>query len=271
MPYFGGKQSTAPAIVELLPPHGHYVEPYAGSLAVLLAKPPSAHETVNDLDRELVTFWRTLRDQPDKLARACALTPHARVELAEADVTATGNSDLEVARRVFVRLTQGRAAQMTAAGWRHYVHPAGSSASMPRYLAGYVGRMAAVAQRLQGVSLECMPALDIVAKYGDSAEVLLYVDPPYLGVTRTSGGYRHDMKTAAEHRALAEALHEARASVVISGYASDLYDRDLYSDWSRYEIVTGTGQGNTWRQCVEVLWANRPLGQQPALFEGAWR
>ena len=56
-------------IAALLPAHRHYVEPYCGSLSVLLAKPPSNHETVNDLDCRLITFWRVLRDRPDDLAR----------------------------------------------------------------------------------------------------------------------------------------------------------------------------------------------------------
>lgn len=65
--YFGGKQMLAGRIAALLPDHRHYVEPFAGSLAVLLAKPPSTLETVNDLDRDLMLFWRVLRDRPDVL------------------------------------------------------------------------------------------------------------------------------------------------------------------------------------------------------------
>ena len=78
--YYGGKTTLAPAIAELLPPHEHYVEPFAGSLAVLLAKRPSRAETVNDLDGDLVTFWRVLRDRPEDFERVCALTPHSRAE-----------------------------------------------------------------------------------------------------------------------------------------------------------------------------------------------
>lgn len=87
----------APQIAALLPAHGHYVEPYCGSLAVLLAKQPSAHETVNDIDRRLVTFWRVLRERPGELARACALTPHSRIEHSAADPTEDVD-DLELAR-----------------------------------------------------------------------------------------------------------------------------------------------------------------------------
>jgi DNA adenine methylase len=64
--YFGGKILLADRIVATFPAHGHYVEPFCGSLSVLLAKAPSPHETVNDLDGDLMTFWRVLRDQPSR-------------------------------------------------------------------------------------------------------------------------------------------------------------------------------------------------------------
>lgn len=266
IPYFGGKMTVGPAIAALLPAHSHYVEPFCGSLSVLFAKPPSDHETVNDLDQALVTFWRVLRERPDELARACALTPHSRVEYDQA-MPLDATDDLDLARQVFVKLTQGRSGRLIRTGWRHYVNPSGSSASMPRYLAGYVDRLAPAVERLQRVSLECMPALDVIAKYGVEPDVLLYVDPPYLGQTRGSDdkGYRHEMRTADEHRELAAALHAARAAVVISGYPSDLYDRELYPGWDRHTIATATGQGGAKSARTEVLWSNRPLGGQPML------
>jgi len=268
IPYFGGKTTLAPVIADLLPAHLHYVEPYCGSLAVLLAKPPAAMETVNDLDGHLMTFWRVLRDRQPEFERVCALTPHARAEHA-ASYDLDEIDELEVARRVWVQLTQGRAGTRRRTGWRHYIKPVGGT-SMPSYLAGYLGRMQPVAERLHMVSLECMPALDLIAKYGAEPDVLLYVDPPYLGTTRSksSDGYSVDMRGEAEHRELAAALHAARAAVVISGYASDLYDRELYAGWDRHTMTAGTGQGDGWGNRTEVLWSNRPLGQQRSLFDG---
>lgn len=267
IPYFGGKIMLGPAIAALLPPHAHYVEPYCGSLAVFLAKAPAPMETLNDLDGHLMTFWRILREQPIELERVCALTPHARAEHAAS--YAAADDDLEVARRVWVQLTQGRAGTRRQTGWRHYVKPAGGT-SMPDYLDGYIGRMAPAAERLREASLECLPALDIIAKYGVEPDVLLYVDPPYLGSTRSKSwdGYPHEMRDEASHRDLAEALNAARAAVVLSGYASDLYDRDLYAGWDRHTLATGTGQGDgKWANRTEVLWSNRPLGAQLELFE----
>lgn len=259
MPYFGSKQTIAPWIVSLLPDHGHYVEPFAGSMAVLLAKPPSRMETVNDLDGRLVTFWRVLRDRPDELIRACALTPHSRAEQAAAYQPV--EDELELARRVWVCLTQGRSGVLRRTGWRHYVDPGTSSASMPGYLDGYRDRMMAAAERLMGVSLECRPALELIAAYGSRPTVLLYVDPPYLGTTRGWGrNYRVEMKSDDEHRALAAALWDCSAAVVLSGYHSPLYD-ELYEGWYRYETASSTSNAKGDRARTEVLWSNRELNE----------
>src|SRR5829696_2917494 len=76
--WHGGKYYLAPKIVALMPPHLHYVEPFAGGLSVLLARDPAdprlwagatggtrgVSEVVNDLNHELTNFWACLRDPP---------------------------------------------------------------------------------------------------------------------------------------------------------------------------------------------------------------
>jgi DNA adenine methylase len=254
MPYFGGKQRIADRIVDRFPSHRHYVEPFAGGLSVLLAKPPSALETVNDLDQDLITFWRVLRDQPDDLARVCGLTPHSRAEHQASYDRPEDMADLERARRIWVQLTQGRPGTLRKTGWRFHADAAGTTMGMPAYLAGYLSRMAPAAARLANVSLECRPGIDVIAAYSHPT-TLLYVDPPYLRETRTGMGYRHEMPDEAEHRELAEALNATSAMVVLSGYRSSLYD-ELYRDWYVHEISATTGQGSVWKERTEVLWSN---------------
>lgn len=252
----------APTIADLLPDHEHYVEPFAGSLAVLLAKRPSKQETVNDLDGDLVTFWRVLRDNPDEFQRRAALTPHSRSELTEATDLDDAPDDLERARRVWVRLTQSRSHSMKQTGWK-YVRTSGYGA---RDLDTFVSRMGPIADRLRRVSLESRDALDVIRDYGSESSACLYVDPPYLGSTRTTN-YRVEMLDDDSHRQFADVLSECRASVVLSGYDSPLYV-DLFAGWHRLEIKAPTTlSGDTDR--VEVLWSNRVLGGQPDLFGGA--
>lgn len=167
-----------------------------------------------------------------------------------------------------MHLTQGRAGTLRPTGWRHYQDPAGTTVSMPGYLAGYVARMPAAAQRLAKVSLECRPALDVIADYGRGRHNLLYCDPPYLGTLRSSSRYRFELATEAEHRQLAAALSGCRAAVVLSGYPSSLYD-EIYAGWYRVDVPFWTGQGGAKKSRVEVLWSNRPVVMQADLFEDA--
>jgi len=264
--YYGGKTTLASRIADVFPAHAHYVEPFAGSLAVLLAKRPAAMETVNDLDEHVMTFWRVLRDRPDDLMRVCALTPHSRAEYVAARDLDSAPDDLERARRVWVSLTQGRGGTLRTTGWRHFQDPAGRpTSSMPDYLTSYVERMRGAAARLANVSLECRPALELIAAYGRHEDVLIYADPPYLGSTRSSRMYRVEMSHPDEHAELAAALHACRATVVLSGYSSPLYEQ-LYSTWHQVQIPTYTGQGNHSEDRdahrIEVLWSNRPIGHQ---------
>lgn len=256
--YFGGKTLMAPTIAGLLPDHQHYVEPFAGSLAVLLAKQPSRQETVNDLDGDLVTFWRVLREQPDEFQRLAALTPHSRDELASASDLDTPN-ELERARRVWVRLTQSRSHSMKQTGWK-YVRTQGYGA---RDLDAFVSRMGPIAKRLRRVSLECRDALAMIRDYGSEPTACLYVDPPYLGSTRATN-YRVEMTADDAHIALADALNECKASVVLSGYDAPLYTH-LFDGWHRIDLAAPTTlSGDTDR--VEVLWSNVPLSDQ-GLFD----
>ena len=259
MGYYGSKHRCAEWLISLMPEHTGYVEPFAGSLSVLARKPPAKIETANDLDENVITFWRVLRDRTEDLERVCALTPHSRVEHAESlPLRPEPYDELEHARRVWVRLAQGRAGQLRQTGWRFHASSSGVGSGMARRLDRYIGRFSAVATRLRSVSLECRPALDVIRDYGRDPANLLYVDPPYLGSTRTGStdGYAIEMRDEAAHLELADALHGCRASVLLSGYDSPLY-AEIYGDWTRHQAATWTGQGNSRAARTEIAWCNR--------------
>jgi DNA adenine methylase len=256
MPYAGGKQRLAKTIIAMLPTHRHYVEPYAGALSVLLAKPVSHIETVNDLDGEIVAFWRVLRDRPDALERLCALTPHAREEYVACRDHGLDVADDELAKawRVWVKLTQSRGARADgSSGWR-FLQGATTRKSLAAYLDGYVARVAPAAERLKRVSIECRPALEVIRSY-DRADAFFYVDPPYLPSVRQPAMYHHEM-TASDHEDLLDVLLSVEGKVVLSGYRSALYD-DRLAQWARTDLTTTSMTGST---RVESLWANYQLG-----------
>ncbi|MCX5562756.1 DNA adenine methylase [Streptomyces sp. NBC_00038] len=280
-PYYGAKGRLAPWIVGLMPrEHRVYVEPFAGSAAVLFARPrPAAHEVLNDLDGNVTTFFRVLRDREQDLVRALSLTPYSREEYRAADLEASPDIDeIERARRFFVRTTQSYnaagAAASKRASWSNGMRRGSSQATT---VADLVDRLYAAASRLRKVVIENRPAAEIVRLYS-APDVVLYCDPPYLDSTRSGlkahkrGDYAHDTNTESDHRELAEVLHTSRAAVLLSGYPSPLYD-ELYGDWEQVEVAvqrpTTNRRGSTGSAGIEVVWSNRPLSRQPALFGDA--
>jgi DNA adenine methylase len=267
--YYGSKGRLAPWIASMLPTHRTYVEPFCGSAAVLFAKRPAPTEVLNDLNGDIVCFFRALRDQPDQLVQALRHTPYARAEYEASDLDDFGISDLERARRVFIRLNQSVAVNLRCTGWAGA--PRSGGADHPNKFAAKVERLHACADRLRRVYLDSRPAIEMIAKYG-RVDAVIYADPPYPWVVRRGGGgnYAVEYGSEAEHRELAVALHETPATVLLSGYSCPLYE-ELYGGWWRIEravptsIATGSGAGNS--RAVEVLWSNRPLHAQLTLGE----
>jgi DNA adenine methylase len=270
--YHGGKWRLGEWIVSHFPAHRVYVEPFGGGASVLLRKRRAYAEVLNDLDGEVVNFFRVLRDEPAELARAVALTPFSRAEFDGAYEPAA--DDLEQARRTVIRshMGFGSAAVSLAhrTGFRSNVTrsgtvPAKDWAKLPAVLS-------AVAERLRGVTIERDDAAAVVARY-DGPETLHYCDPPYVWETRRPGAgpwqdaYRHEMDDDA-HRALAAVLRAAEGMVVLSGYPCPLYDLELYPDWHRLTSTANGQQGGVAR--TEVLWLNPAAARalpQRSLFE----
>lgn len=280
VPYYGAKVRLAPWIVDLLPPHRTYVETHAGSAAVLFAKAPSVVEVINDTDGNVVTFFRVLRDREAELVRALTLTPYARAEYLAADLDDPTLSDIERARRFFVRAHQGFNGAGTGrwAGWSNGIR--NGSTCDTHTVAGVVDRLGAVAERLRRVVIEQRPAVEMIPAY-DNPDSVLFVDPPYLestrrGLNRTQPkDYAHDTSTPDDHRELADVLRQCVGTVLLCGYPSSLYD-DLYGDWHRVQREVrqpaANREGRAAQNATEVLWSNRPLGAQLDLFtatEGA--
>lgn len=265
--YHGGKWRLAPWIIGHFPPHRVYVESFGGAASVLMRKPRSYAEVYNDLDAELVNLFRVLRDeaQGEALRRALHLTPFARDEFVASYEPAA--DPVEQARRTVVRAFMGFGsnAHVRATGFRANSNRSGTTPAQDwRHYPEQVG---AFVERMRGVVIEHRDAARVIRTH-DGTDTLHYVDPPYPSSTRDKGGdYAHEM-TDADHRTLAAALHDCRGMVVLSGYACDLYDRELYPDWERRERGTHADGA---RDRTEVLWLNPACVARlsPNLFAGA--
>jgi len=253
----------------LLPKTTHYCEPFGGSAAVLLNRTPSPVETYNDLDGQVVNFFRVLRDQKDQLIESIGLTPFSREEFRLAIAKEEDNlPDLERARRFFIRARQVRTglAQTASIGrWAHckLTSRAAMAGAVSRWL-GSVEDLPEIVQRLLRVQIENDRAIDVIRRY-DSPETLFYCDPPYPHDSRgDSKAYAYEM-TDDEHRQLASLLHSVDGKVALSGYDCSLM-QELYADWNC--IKAPLKQCHSIKELrQEVLWLNYELSISPSTIE----
>lgn len=270
--YPGSKRMLAPWIIEHFPPHDTYAEPFAGAASVFFAKPPSRSEYLNDLNGHIVRFFRTLREQPEDVARAVALTPYSRAEfeLDHRDVPDRREHDVEFARRFVVRHQMsrgGNSGAKYASGWKHNGRRSPHGGAIAQWL-DLPERALHCAERLREAFIECRPAIELIDNL-NAPGVLLYVDPPYPRSVRQSSLalYEYDMLADEQHAELLDILKRHEGPVVLSGYDCALYN-DHLTGWTQVRHPA-IAQGGDSRE--ESLWLNprtaahlRTLQQAPA-------
>lgn len=259
--YPGAKWKLAPWIIAQFPEHTTYIEPFFGSGAVFFSKEPARHEVINDLDSQVVNLFKVIRRKGKKLAQLIEMTPWSRQEYYEAYEPPTGD-DLEDARRFLVRCWMAHGVRTSdRSGWMNRGPKVDGSTTtrwnkLPDRIVGCI-------DRLKNTEIECIPALDLIVRFKDAKNCLLFVDPPYVLSTRSGRMYKHEMKDA-DHVALLAALNAHAGPVVLSGYAHPLYD-ELLDGWRRLtiEAIAEKGQPRT-----EVLWLkNVPERRMLSLFD----
>jgi DNA adenine methylase len=256
--WYGGKFNHLQWLLPLLPACHHYCEPFAGSAAVLLNRNPCPVETYNDIDGEVVNFFRVLRDQKEKLVESIGLTPFSREEFFRAlQPSDIETSDLERARRFFIRARQVRTglAQTASLGrWANCKNTsrAGMSGVVSRWL-GSVEMLPEIAERLLRVQIENRPAIEVIRLY-DDRDTLFYCDPPYPHESRGDAkAYGYEM-TDEDHRQVSQVLKEVKGKVAVSGYRCDLLDK-LYINW-RCEESPAKKCHSIKKSRREALWMN---------------
>lgn len=248
--YYGGKWRLAPWIISHFPPHQNYVEPCGGAASVLLQKPRSPLETYNDLDGNVVNFFRVLRDRPDELIRKIRLTPWARAEY-ELSLEPC-EDEVEQARRFYCAacMSFNGATQFNGStyGWRHTLDynmrptPAGDMQN---------NTLKQIADRFLGIQIENTDYSDMIDRF-DRPIALFYFDPPYVAATRNKTfWYGHEF-TEQDHITAADLLRQCAGYVVVSGYACPLYT-EIYEahGWKRVDKEAQTNSGG---KRIESLW-----------------
>lgn len=257
--WHGGKWILAPWIISHFPAHRIYVEPFGGAASTLIRKERSYAEVYNDLDDDVVNLFRVLRNSSHARSLIFALdhTPFARTEFEEAYLPT--DDPVEQARRLIIRSFMGYGSDghngARPTGFRANSNRTGTTPAHDWI--NYVDPLSLIIERLRGVVIEHRPAMEVMAQQ-DTPVTLHYVDPPYVWETRSQAKnssrkkYRHEMSND-DHAQLLDFLQTLHGMVVLSGYASPLYDNAL-SGWRRVERAALADGA---RERVEVLWINQ--------------
>ena len=254
--YPGSKWNIAKSLVRLIPEHHSYLEPYAGSLALLFNKPPSEIETINDLDSDVTNLFDWIRRDPEKLANAVYWTPYARQSYEDAYGRMSGDS-LSQAVSFCICLNQGHGFRTNGekVGWKNDLQGREKAYAALDWC-GLPDRIVQAAERLRGVQIENRPAAELIQRF-NFPNVLIYADPPYMLDTRHGKQYRHEMQEK-DHNDLLDVLLAHKGYVLLSGYDNALYN-DRLRGWHREENVSYSQVCSKKR---EILWMNfEPAGQ----------
>ncbi len=256
--WHGGKHYLAERIIDLMPSHVHYIEPYYGGGAVLLAKNPTGvSEVVNDCHGELTNFWRVLQNDEQFLQfqRIIEAMPFSQHEWTDA-CNSTGKSAVERAVAFFVICRQSRAGQMQNFAPLSKTRTRRAMNEQASAWMTAVEGLPQVAVRLKQVVIYNDDALAVIRRE-DNSKTLFYCDPPYLHATRTATDVYDFEMTESDHQQLLNLLNEVEGAVLLSGYRSDLYDSMLTAPmWERieFELPNNAASGSVKRRMVECVW-----------------
>lgn len=254
----------AQQIIDLMPPHTHYVEPFFGGGAVLFAKnPEGVSEVVNDLNGGLTNFWKCLKldAEFERFVRIIEATPFSSVEFNATTYRHQYRGErtsVHDAADFFIRYRQSRQglgkdfATLSRNRTRR-----GMNEQVSSWLSAVEGLPEAHG-RLKRVVILNDDACKVIRQQ-DGKNTFFYLDPPYLHETRvTTGDYECEM-TIEQHEALLKTLTDIEGRFILSGYPSALYSRyEADYGWRHVDIEIDNKASSkaTKEKKIERLWVN---------------
>lgn len=252
--YPGSKWNIARQLVNMIPEHHSYVEPFFGSGAVLFNKEISDIETINDLDSDVTNLFQCIQLDSEHLARLVMTTPFSREEYDKQFRITDGSICIDAYERAagfLIRCWQGHGFRTNGykVGWKNDVVGRERSYALwnwyrlPEWIID-------IAERLRKVQIENKPAMEVIKRF-DYDGVFMYIDPPYLLGTRAGKQYAHEMSDAEHEEMLKELLHN-KAKIMISGYESEMYN-DYLKGWGKKTFASCAEHG---KSRTEIVWMN---------------
>jgi DNA adenine methylase len=234
--WVGGKYRLTKWLLAFMPPHQVYVEVFGGAAHLLFTKPRSHIEVYNDVNPDLVNFFRVMQDgeKARALMLRLALTAVSREEY-DAMLAANmhGADDVTRAWRFFYLLRLAFGAHY---GSTFGYDVTGSATVVNSYLAA-VEAIAWASKRLHGVVIENKDWAEVIEQY-DSPSTFFYLDPPYLPETRRIANvYEYELGRR-EHIRLVERFRNIKGMAMLSCYFGDVYMPLIEAGWQRYDKAT---------------------------------
>lgn len=224
---------------------------------MLFGKNPSEVEILNDIDQELMTFWRVIKEKPGELIASFEWELVSRSEfnrLRDSDVSKL--TDVQRAHRFYYLIMAGWGGELNYPRFQTAITDGGSGNRLAGALRTLTSRLEPVHKRLSGVLIECMDWRECFERY-DRSGVLAYIDPPYPG---NGCNYAHNMREWAQHQELAARLHKAKCKWIYSSYDTPEV-RDMFNECHIFEVTSASGMitrkgGNTRVTNREILVTN---------------
>lgn len=235
--WVGGKSRLRKFIIPMIPLHTCYVEPFAGAAWVLFGKPKSDVEILNDIDEELITFFRVVREKPEELIASFEweLVSHAEFNrLANLDPITL--SDVQRAHRFYYLIMAGWGGEARYPRFQTSIRDGGHGNRLVGALKSLRERLTPIHRRLQTVLIENLDWRDCLERY-DSSTTVMYLDPPYLG---NGANYKFNMRGESDHRSLAEQLERTRGFWILSSYDTPEI-RELFNGYEVTPIQSSSG------------------------------
>ena len=259
--WVGGKSRLRKAIVPIIPSHTCYVEPFAGAAWVLFGKRPSDVEILNDIDQELTTFFRVVKEKPDELIESFEWELVSRAKFEQlASLDPVQMSDVQRAHRFYYLIMAGWGGEAGYPRFQTSITDGGHGNRLVGALKTLKQRLLPIHQRLRTVIIESLDWRECVDRY-DRPSTVMYLDPPYPG---NGANYKHNMRSEDSHRELAERLSSTRCQWILSSYDTtetrELFERHLITPvQSSSGMKTGADEEKTGRKRTlnkEVLITN---------------
>jgi DNA adenine methylase len=235
--WVGGKSRLRKQIVRLIPPHTCYVEPFAGAAWVLFAKPPSKVEVLNDIDQELINFFRVVKTKPEELIASFEWELVSRAEFERlANLDPSQLNEVKRAHRFYYIIMAGWGGELNYPRFQTSIRDGGHGNRLIGALKTLRQRIEPIYERLQTVIIENMDWQDCIKRY-DREGAVMYIDPPYPD---NKVNYAHNMRDWNEHHLLALRLGEAKCKWILSSY--DIPEvRELYGKYFITPVEASSG------------------------------